>query len=282
LRRILLSSLEGSAISSVIITGAMHEFAVLKGVKEDVAQIVLNLKKIRLKLNSDGPERLYLKVKKSGKVTAKDIEQNLNVEIMNPDQGIANIDNGTTLEIEMEATKGKGYVLAEEAKAGKYPVGTIFLDSLYSPVTKVNYEVKNTRVEQTLNYDSLVMEVWTDGSVTPKDALIKSAKILRNTVVIFTNDPVESEEIIESQVENNSVKKSAIYSQSISIMELSTRTSNSLKNAGIEMIGDLVQIKEDELIKFDNFGKRSVKEIENKLQELGLSLGMEPKSGVKK
>ncbi|MDR2427897.1 MAG: DNA-directed RNA polymerase subunit alpha [Endomicrobium sp.] len=282
LRRILLSSLEGSAISSVIITGAMHEFAVLKGVKEDVAQIVLNLKKIRVKLNSDGPERLYLKVKKAGKITAKDIEQNLNVEIMNPDQEIANIDNGTTLEIEMEATKGKGYVLAEEAKAGKYPVGTIFLDSLYSPVTKVNYEVENTRVEQTLNYDRLVMEVWTDGSITPKDALIKSAKILRNSLVIFTNDPVESEEIIEAQVENNPVKESGIYSQPISIMELSTRVSNSLKNAGIESIADLVQIKEDDLIKFDNFGKRSFEEIKNKLQELGLSLGMEFKNGVKK
>jgi DNA-directed RNA polymerase subunit alpha len=282
LRRILLSSLEGSAISSVIITGAMHEFAVLKGVKEDVAQIVLNLKKIRVKLNSDGPERLYLKVKKAGKITAKDIEQNLNVEIMNPDQEIANIDNGTTLEIEMEATKGKGYVLAEEAKAGKYPVGTIFLDSLYSPVTKVNYEVENTRVEQTLNYDRLVMEVWTDGSITPKDALIKSAKILRNSLVIFTNDPVESEEIIEAQVENNPVKESGIYSQPISIMGLSTRASNSLKNAGIESIADLVQIKEDDLIKFDNFGKRSFEEIKNKLQELGLSLGMEFKNGVKK
>jgi DNA-directed RNA polymerase subunit alpha len=282
LRRILLSSLEGSAISSVIITGAMHEFAVLKGVKEDVSQIVLNLKKIRVKINSDGPERLYLKVKKAGKITAKDIEQNLNVEIMNPDQEIANIDNGTTLEIEMEATKGKGYVLAEEAKAGKYPVGTIFLDSLYSPVTKINYEVENTRVEQTLNYDRLVMEVWTDGSVTPKDALIKSAKILRNSLVIFTNDSVESEEIIEAQVENNPVKEVGIYSQPISIMELSTRASNGLKNTGIERVGELVQIKEDDLIKFDNFGKRSVEEIKSKLQKLGLSLGMEFKNGVKK
>jgi DNA-directed RNA polymerase subunit alpha len=282
IRRILLSSLEGSAISSVIITGAMHEFAILKGVKEDVAQIVLNLKKIRVKLNSDGPERLYLKVKKADKVVAKDIEQNLNVEIMNPDQEIANIDNGTTLEIEMEVTKGKGYVLAEEAKIDKYPVGTIFLDSLYSPVTKVNYEVENTRVEQTLSYDRLVMEVWTDGSVAPKDALIKSAKILRNSLVIFTNDPAELEEITEAQIENNSVKRNDIYSQSISIMGLSTRVSNSLKNAGIERIGDLVQIKENNLIKFDNFGRRSFEEVKSKIQELGLSFGMKFKNGVKK
>ncbi|MDR1663245.1 MAG: DNA-directed RNA polymerase subunit alpha [Endomicrobium sp.] len=282
LRRILLSSLEGSAISSVIITGAMHEFAVLKGVKEDVAQIVLNLKKIRVKLNSDGPERLYLKVKKAGKIIARNIERNFNVEVMNPDQEIANIDNGTTLEIEMEVTKGKGYVLAEELKIDKCPVGTIFLDSLYSPVAKVNYEVENTRVEQILNYDRLVMEVWTDGSVAPKDALIKSAKILRNSLVIFTNDPIESEEIIETQVENNLAKESDIYNQLISIMELSTRVSNSLKKAGIEKIGDLVQIKEDDLIKFDNFGKRSFEEIKSKIQEFGLSLGMEFKNGVKK
>jgi DNA-directed RNA polymerase subunit alpha len=282
LRRILLSSLQGAAISSVKITGALHEFAVLKGVKEDAAQIILNLKKIRVKLNSDGSERLYLKVKKAGKITAKDIERNVNVKIMNPDQEIANIDNGTTLKIEMEATKGKGYVLAEEAKAGKYPVGTIFLDSLYSPVIKVNYEVENTRVEQTLNYDRLVMEVWTDGSVAPKDTLIKAAKILRNSLVIFTNDPVESEEIIEAQVENNPVKESDIYSQPVSIMELSTRVSNSFKNAGIERIADLVQIKEDDLIEFDNFGKRSFEEIKRKLQKLGLSLGMEFKNGVKK
>ncbi|MDR1474263.1 MAG: DNA-directed RNA polymerase subunit alpha [Endomicrobium sp.] len=283
LRRILLSSLQGAAISSVKITGALHEFAVLKGVKEDVAQIVLNLKKVRVNLNSDGPERLYLKIKRAGKVTAGDIERNFNVEIMNPEQEIANIDNGTTLEMEMEATVGKGYVLAEEAKADKHAVGTIFLDSLYSPVTKVNYEVENTRVEQTLNYDRLIMEVWTDGSVSPKDALIKSAKILRNSVVIFTEDPLESEDVVAKPVQDESgIKEEGIFAQSISIMDLSTRSSNSLKNAGIETIGDLVKLKETNLMNFDNFGKRSFDEIKSKLQELNLSLGMEFKKGVKK
>jgi DNA-directed RNA polymerase subunit alpha len=286
LRRILLSSLDGFAISSVRITGAMHEFAVLKGVKEDVSQIVLNLKKIRLKMNSDGPERLYLKVKKDGKVTAKDIGKNINVEIMNPEQEIVNIDKGATIEIEMEVTKGKGYVLAEEAKAGKYPVGTIFLDALYSPVTKVNYEVENTRVEQTLNYDRLVMEIWTDGSVSPKDALIKSAKILRNRLVIFTDEPVESEDIIAKisaeEFKNGEGQDDNILNQSISIMELSTRASNSLKNASIETIGDLVKIREEDLMKFDNFGKRTFDEIKSKLQKFKLSLGTEIKNGVKK
>jgi len=281
LRRILLSSLEGSAISSVKIAGAMHEFAVLKGVKEDVAQIVLNLKKIRLKLNGDGPERLCLKVKKAEKVTAKDIERNLNVDIMNPEQEIANIDNGTTLEIEIEATKGKGYVLAEEAKVDKYPVGTIFLDSLYSPVTRVNYEVENTRVEQTLNYDKLIMEIWTDGSVSPKDALVKSAKILRNRLIIFTDESVEDESVVaKSAVEADYVvKQEGIFAQPISSMNLSVRSLNSLKNAGVETIGDLVKINEHDLMNFGNFGKRSFEEISGKLQELDLSLGMGFKIG---
>ncbi|MDR1522532.1 MAG: DNA-directed RNA polymerase subunit alpha [Endomicrobium sp.] len=282
LRRVLLSSLDGAAITSVKVTGALHEFAVLKGVKEDVAQIVLNLKKIRVKLNSEGPERLYLKVKNPGKVTAKDIEMNPNVEIMNPEQEIAHIDNGTVLEMEMEVSMGRGYVLAEELKSSKDSVGTILLDSLFSPVTKVNYEVENTRVEQALNYDKLVIEIWTDGSIAPKDALIKSAKILRNSLVTFTGEPVESEEVV---VEDSSVKENleeGIFGQHISNMGLSTRASNSLKNASIETIGDLVKMKAEDILKLNNFGKRSFEEIKTKLEELNLTFGMEVKNGVKK
>lgn len=283
LRRILLSSLEGAAITSVKITGALHEFAVLKGVKEDVAQIILNLKKIRVKLHSDGPERLYLKVKKAGKVTAKDIEKNANVEIMNPDQEIANIDSGTTLEMELEVLPGKGYVLADEMKSRKYSVGTIVLDALFSPITKVNYEVENTRVEQTLNYDRLVMEIWTDGSISPEDALIESAKILKNSLNIFTGVVPEQEEVDET-VEKEDEKLEELLEQSLGIMDLSTRSSNSLKNAGIETIRQLVQIKEEEMMTFDNFGKRSLEEVKEKLQELGLTLGMEiqKEKGAKK
>ncbi|MCL2145249.1 MAG: DNA-directed RNA polymerase subunit alpha [Endomicrobia bacterium] len=282
LRRILLSSLEGAAITSVKITGALHEFAVLKGVKEDVAQIILNLKKIRVKLHSETSERLYLKVKKAGRVTAKDIEKNANVEVMNPEQEIANIDNGTTLEMEMEIMSGKGYVLAGEIKNHKYSVGTIVLDSLFSPITKVNYEVENTRVEQTLNYDRLVLEIWTDGSVAPKDALTESAKILKNSLNIFTG--VVPEEIVEDEeeVDKEDDKVSDLLDQSLGIMDLSTRSSNSLKNAGIETLRELVGVKEEEMMNFDNFGKRSLEEIKEKLAELGLSLGMEIKKGAKK
>ncbi|GHT53910.1 DNA-directed RNA polymerase subunit alpha [Endomicrobiia bacterium] len=289
LRRILLSSLEGAAITSVKITGALHEFAVLKGVKEDVAQIVLNLKKVRVKLHSDGPERLYLKVKKAGKVTAKDIESSISVEIMNPEQEIANIDNGTVLEMEMEVSLGKGYVLAEELETDKHSVGEIFLDSLFSPVTKVSYEVEDTRVEQTLNYDRLVIEIWTDGSIAPKDALIKSAKILRNSLVIFTGDPIESEDenfVIENDSESNDkvvqVQEEEVLDKSIDIMKLSTRASNGLKNAGIETIGDLVKMQEEDILSFDNFGKRSLEEVKSKLEELNLTIGMEIKNGAEK
>jgi DNA-directed RNA polymerase subunit alpha len=283
LRRILLSSLEGSAITSAKITGALHEFSILKGVKEDVAQIILNLKKIRVKLHSSTSEKIYLNVKKPGKVTARNIETNINVEIMNPEQEIANIDNGAILEIEMDVSMGKGYVLSEEEemKLNKYPVGTIVLDSLFSPITKVNYEVENTRVEHTLNYDRLIMEIWTDGSISPKDALIKSAKILRSSLEIFIDDAVESKKIVMDKISeiNGPTVENKIFDQLIDDMNLSTRTLNSLKNSGIKTIGDLVEISEEDILNFDNLGKRSFEEIKNKLKELNLTLRI--KNGAK-
>ncbi len=278
LRRILLSNLEGAAVTSVKIAGAFHEFAVLKGVKEDVAQIVLNLKRIRVKLRSEGPEKLYLKVKKAGKVTAKDIEANASVEIMNPEQEIANIDNETVLEMELEVSLGKGYVLAEEIKSSGYSVGTIILDSLFSPIIKVNYEVENTRVEQTLNYDRLIMEIWTDGSVSPKDALTQSAEILRNSLVIFTNSAFKSEEISANKEEQDGILSRPVDD----VIDVSVKTLKSLKSVGIETIGDLVRIKEEDLLSFNNLSKRSSEEIKNKVRELGLSFGMEIEKGAGK
>jgi DNA-directed RNA polymerase subunit alpha len=272
LRRILLSSLEGAAISAVRVKGALHEFAVVPGVKEDVANIVLNLKKVRLKMFSQGPETIYLRTSKGGVVTAKDIEPNANVEIMNPDQPIATIDSGAELEIEMEVTRGKGYVLAEEGKSGKYPANTILLDALYSPITKVNYEVENTRVEQITNYDRLIMEIWTDGSVMPADALTYSAKILRDTLTIFTG--VEQEEVKDTVVEVEDEKRKELLSQPLSIMDLSVRSANCLMAAGLKTIGDLVDKQEEDILSYKNFGKRSMTEIKEKLAELGLSLGM--------
>ena len=275
LRRILLSSIEGAAITSVTIKGAEHEYAILKGVREDALQIVLNLKKIRVKLNSDGPEKIYLKVNKGGQVTAADIEKNASVEIMNPEQEIANIDAGTTLEMEMEVSKGRGYVRAESIKEHKYAANTIVMDALFSPITKVNYQVENTRVGQDLNYDRLVMEIWTDGSITPQDALIESAKILRNTLTIFTGEASVEEdkqqEVVAEQPKQED-KTEELKAQPISILDLTTRASNSLKNAEIETIGQLISYSEVDLMEFDKFGKTSLKEIKEKLAAIGLSL----------
>ncbi|HBU69772.1 MAG TPA: DNA-directed RNA polymerase subunit alpha [Elusimicrobia bacterium] len=275
LRRILLSSLEGAAITSVRIKGALHEFAVIKGIKEDVASIVLNLKKVRLKMYTPGPETLYIKIKKEGVVTAKSIETNPNIEILNPEQEIATLDAGAELEIEMEICRGKGYVLAEESKAGKYPVNTIIMDALFSPVVKVNYEVENTRVEQITNYDRLIMEIWTDGSVAPADALAYSAKVLKNSLSIFTGAEPEEPKVSTNEIQEEKMKE--LLSQPLSIMDLSVRSANCLASAGLKTIGDLVSKQEEEIISFKNFGKRSLTEIKEKLSELGLSLNMNVK-----
>lgn len=278
LRRILLSSIEGAAITSVTIKGADHEYAILKGVREDALQIVLNLKKIRVKLNSDGPEKIFLKVNKGGQITAADIEKNASVEIMNPEQEIANIDAGTNLEMEMEVSKGRGYLRADEIKNHKYAANTIVMDALFSPVVKVNYEVENTRVGQDLNYDRLIMEIWTDGTVSPQDALIESAKILRKSLTIFTGeadlvdeDTKENIDFVE-EPEKKEDKEESLKSQPINILDLTTRASNSLKNAEIETIGQLISYSEVDLMEFDKFGKTSLKEIKEKLAAIGLSL----------
>ncbi|MDR3281488.1 MAG: DNA-directed RNA polymerase subunit alpha [Endomicrobium sp.] len=280
LRRILLSSIEGAAITSVKIAGALHEFTVLKGVKEDVAQIILNLKKIRVKLYSVGSEKLYLKANKAGKVTAKDIEVNANVEMLNFEQEIANIDNDAELEMELEVSSGKGYVLAEELISSKHSVGTINLDCLFSPVTKVNYEVENTRVEQSLNYDRLIMEIWTDGSISPQESLARSAIILSNKLMIFTGNNIEFDGSGEVTISDKKNKKK-ILSQSVSVMDLSVRVLNSLKNAGIETIGDLVSMTEKNMLDFYSLKKRSFDEVKSKLEKLDLHFGMEIEYGEK-
>jgi DNA-directed RNA polymerase subunit alpha len=276
LRRILLNSLEGSAITAVRIKGALHEFSVVKGVNEDVANIILNLKKVRLKMYTPGPETLYLHIKKQGTVTAKEITANANVEILNPEQPIATLDQGAELEIEMEVTKGKGYVLAEEHRSVKHSTNTIVVDALFSPVIKVNYEVENTRVEQITDYDKLILEIWTDGSVSPADGLAYSAKVLKNTLTIFSGNEPEPEAAPAVSAEDE--KRKELLEQPLSIMDLSVRAANCLLAAGLKTIGDLVVKTEEELLTYKNFGKRSMTEIKEKLKELGLSLGM-PRSG---
>ena len=272
LRRVLLSSLEGAAITTVKIKGASHEFASLKGIKEDVANIILNLKKIRLKIFTGDHETLILSVDKEGVVKAKDIEANANVEILTPQLPIATLDFGASLEMELQVSNGKGYVLADENKSGKQAVGSIAIDALFSPVVKVNYEVENTRVEQITDYDKLIIQIWTDGSIAPADALAYSSKILRNTFCIFTGEKSEEAELTTEG--SASIEDKAKLALSINDLDLSVRAKNCLIRAEIETVGELVSKEEEELLAYKNFGKNSLDEIKTKLEELGLSLNV--------
>ncbi len=277
LRRILLSSLEGAAVTSVRVKGAMHEFTSLKGVREDVIHILLNLKKLRVKLYGQGPETLTLKIRRQGEIFARDIEANNQVEILTPDLVIATLDDGAELEIEMEVSKGRGYVSAERLKKEGQPLGTIPLDALFSPVSKVHYEVENARVGQMTDYDKLIVEIWTDGSVTPGDALAYSAKILKDSLSIFiTFDEQEVAPAVPAARSEESAKMDELLSQPVDIIELSVRASNCLKVAKIKTIGELVSKSEEELLSFKNFGKKSLDEIRERLKEMGLGLGRTP------
>ncbi len=274
LRRILLSSLEGAAVTAVRVKGAVHEFTAIKGVREDVIHIILNLKKLRVKLYSQGPETLRLKIKRGGEVYAKDIEPNNQVEILTPDLVIATIDDGVEFEMEMEISKGRGYVPAERLKKEGQPLGTIPVDALFSPVSKVHYEVENARVGQMTDYDKLIVEVWTDGSVTPGDALAYSAKILKDSLSIFiTFDEQEVPSVAAPVKSEESAKMDELLQQPVDIIELSVRASNCLKVAKIRTIGELVSKSEDELLSYKNFGKKSLDEIRERLKEMGLGLG---------
>ncbi len=278
LRRILLSSLEGAAVTAVRIKGAPHEFSSLKGVQEDAINILLNLKKVRFKLFSAGPETLSLKIKKEGAVKAKDFDEDSNVEILSPNQIIANLDAGAELDMEVEVSRGRGYVPAERLKHEGQPVNTIPVDALFSPVTKVHYEVENARVGQMTDYDKLILEVWTDGSVTPQEAVTKAAAILRDSLRTFL--PTDEALTVESSGSSAPAAETPsrikdLLTQAVDIIELSVRASNCLKAAKIKTIGELVSKKEDELLNFKNFGKKSLDEIVERLKELGLSLGME-------
>ncbi len=278
LRRVLLSSLEGAAITSVKIENVLHEFSTISGVVEDVVEILLNLKKVRLKLFTEGPEKLILKVDKKGEIKAKNIQPNNNIEILNPDLHIATLNSSGTLEMVMEVNKGRGYVPADKNKNDGQPIGVIPLDSIFTPVQKVAYIVENARVGQITDYDRLIMDIWTDGSVVPADALAYAAKILKDSLNIFINfeEKEEEEETITPKVEEQEAKKIAeLLIQSVDVVELSVRSSNCLKIAKIKTLGDLVQKTEQDLLKVKNFGKKSLTEISKKLKELKLSLGMQ-------
>ena len=273
LRRILLSSLQGAAIVSVKIEGVLHEFTTVPGVVEDVSDIVLNLKEVRLKLLTEPPVKIHIEHQGEGAVTAGDIITGSHVEVLNPEQHIATLSKDADLKMEMNVALGKGYVPAERNQNEEQVIGVIPIDAIFSPIRKVNYVVSNARVAQRTDYDKLTMEIWTDGSVKPRDAIAYAAKILKDQLTIFINFE-EEEEPVEEQEEKVEVNINDNLFRSVDELELSVRSSNCLKNANIHLIGELVQKTETEMLKTKNFGRKSLNEIKEILSEMGLSLGM--------
>jgi len=276
LRRVLLSSLEGAAITSVKIDGAMHEFAVIEGVVEDVTEIVLNLKKVKFKASTRDSQTLLLSVNKDGAVTAADIQLNQNVELVNPDQHICTLDKKKKFEMELEVKIGRGFCPGDENKKVGQAIGVIAIDSLFSPVTRVRYNVEAARVGQKTDYDKLILELWTDGRMTPDDALTQASAILQHHLDVFVGydkNAVEFEEVADRQ-DDEKAKLKKLLNMSVNEIELSVRAANCLNNANITTVGQLAMKTEQEMLKYRNFGKKSLNEIKDKLQALGLSLGM--------
>jgi len=278
LRRILLSSLDGAAVVAVRIKGARHEYSTINGVKEDVVNIILNLKRLRVRLHGEGPETLVLSVKGKKEVKASDIRENANVEIINKDLVIAHLESGAELEIELEIARGAGYLTSDEIISRlTLPADFIPMDALFSPIEKVHYIVENARVGHKTDYDKLVLEIWTDGTITPAEAVNKTAALLRRSINPFL-PPEESavQSAPEAAGENSAVfgELNGKLKQSVEMIELSSRASNCLKVAGVCTIGELVTKSEDDLLAVKNFGQKSLNEIKEKLNEMGLSLGM--------
>ncbi|MCL2874561.1 MAG: DNA-directed RNA polymerase subunit alpha [Defluviitaleaceae bacterium] len=274
LRRILLSSLSGSAISSIKIDGVLHEFSHIPGVKEDVTEIILNLKNLALKNTSDSfePKTAYIEVTGGSVVYARDIRVDSSIEIMNPDLYIATVGEGndSKLEIELTITKGRGYVGADKNKKSSQPIGTIPVDSLYTPVRRVNFEVSDTRVGQITDYDKLTLEVWTNGTIEPDEAVSLGARILSEHLNLFV-DLSDSNSASEIMVEKDESKKEKVMQMSIEELDLSVRSYNCLKRAGMNTVEDLTNRSEEDMMKVRNLGRKSLEEVLNKMANLGLS-----------
>lgn len=274
LRRVLLSSLQGAAISSLRIKGVLHEFSAVPGVTEDVTDIILNLKGVRLKMHGNEPRTVRIVRKGEGVVRAGDIITDSNVEVLNPDHHIAVCSKDANLDMDMVVKMGNGYVPADRNRDEKAPIGTIPIDSIFSPINKVNFTVSNARVGQMTDYDKLTVEVWTDGSVKPDDAVAYAAKILKEQLTIFINFDEDVEPDEELPTEEAQEKLNENLYRSVEELELSVRSANCLKNAGIKLIGELVMRSEAEMLKTQNFGRKSLNEIKDVLVDMGLTLGM--------
>ncbi|MGB2630702.1 MAG: DNA-directed RNA polymerase subunit alpha [Candidatus Omnitrophota bacterium] len=276
LRRVLLSSIEGTAVTMVKAEGALHEFTTIPGVYEDVPQLMMNIKGLVLRSHFKNPKPMFLSLKKKGEVTAKDIKTDETVEIINKNHHIATLTENTDLEIEMTVARGRGYVPAERNKTGDKPIGVIAVDSLFSPVKRVSFNVENTRVGHITDYDKLIFDIHTNGSMEPKEALLYATNILQrhfDLLMSIGKLPEEIEEEAEESKEKQDLMKR--LSKPISELELSVRSSNCLAEANIRTIGDLVKKKETEMLKYKNFGKKSLNEINAILSSMGLHLGME-------
>ena len=276
LRRTLLSSLDCAAITDVKIEGALHEFTTLDGVYEDVTEIILNLKRVILKMDGREPRKIRLSVVGEKEVTAGDIDTGGTVEIVNPDHLIARLAKGATLNIEMGVGIGRGYHPAELNKEAEESIGVIAIDSIFSPVRKVKYSVEDTRVGQRTDFNRLILDIWTDGRIAPREALIQAAAILKKHLDLFTDQElytVEFEEEVETEDKEDKVQK--LLNMPINEIELSVRSHNCIQSANIQTIGDLARLSETEMLKYRNFGKKSLDEIKGILTSLGLSLGMD-------
>jgi DNA-directed RNA polymerase subunit alpha len=274
LRRVLLSSIEGAAITAVKIEGVLHEFSSLPGVVEDVTDIILNLKQIPIKMHTTDEKILTLDVERKGKVTAADLQGDSNIEVLDPDAPIATLSENGRLQMEMRVSTGRGYVSADKNFDDDMGIGYIPIDSVHSPVRRVNYHVEAARIGQATDYDRLVLEVWTNGTISPTDAVGLAATLLRDHLTIFVN--AEHETALEGVGEGELPENLAEYlNKSVDELELSVRSANCLKNAGIRTIRDLVQRTEKDMLETKNFGRKSLNEIKDILRPMGLSLGME-------
>jgi len=275
LRRVLLSSIQGGAATAVRIDGVLHEFGAVDGIYEDITDIILNLKKIRVRFHADERRTLRLKVNTKGKVAAGMFEPNPDLEILNPDLHVVELTDDRELTMEVDFDYGRGYILAEHNKRDDAPLGTIFLDSLFSPVVKVNYEIENTRVGQKTDYDRLLLDIWTDHSTTPEDALSYAAKIIKDHMQIFIHMDEALEIAVEEEEDEEVVRIRQLLKTRVDELELSVRSSNCLRAANIQTLGELVSKTESEMLKYRNFGRKSLNELTTILDELGLAFGMD-------
>ena len=275
LRRVLLSSIQGAAIVSVKFDGVLHEFSTIPGIKEDVTDIILNLKGVRLKLHQDGPRTVRIDASREGEITAGNIVTDGTVEILNPDHHIATLlGKKASFKAEMAVKMGKGYVAAQKERDPEQPEGTINIDAIFSPIKKVNYTVTYARVGQVADYDRLIIEIWTDGSVLPEDAVAYAAKIIKEQLDTFINFSEAEAEVVVSESGGMEEDINDILLRHVDDLELSVRSANCLKNAGINLIGELVQKTEAEMLKTKNFGRKSLNEIKEILLESGMGFGM--------